>query len=225
MKNEQFEKDIAFVPNIYNSLSIVENSGEKFLKGELPIIDSTGKVWGKYQIEIKGSDSYPYSFPKLFETANVFPHNVDWHIYESDFSCCIDYPVNEKIICKLGLNVTDYIKSYAIPYFANQSFRIREGYYLYGEYSHNILGKIEYYQCKLKAKNPSQLLEMLKLIINDYNPIRTALCPFCYKVKFRNCHRDIFKELQFVKEYLFHDRGQLFSFFTLYPEYQLLNVH
>ena len=221
MKNEKFENDIVTIPVTFNKLSIVELDGEKILKGELDIVDASGKLWDTYQIEIKGSDSYPYSFPVLFETANAFPHNADWHVYEDDFYCCVDYPANAKIICKNGLQVTDYIKNYAIPYFANQTFRVREGYYRYGEYSHGTFGKMEYYQSKLKAKNPKQLLEMFRLILLDYNPARTALCPFCNKVKFRHCHRDVFRELSYAKEYLFHDGAQLFAFFTAHPDYQL----
>ena len=224
MINEQFEKDIAVVTGIYTGLAIIEVAGEKFLKGELPIIDVNGKEWDKYQIEIRGSEHYPYFFPNLFETANAFPHNADWHVYEDDLSCCIDYPANAKIICKNGLHITDYIKNYAIPYFANQTFRIREGYYLYGEYSHGIFGKIEYYQSKLKAKNPNQLLEMMRFIFHDYNPPRTAMCPFCQGTKFRKCHRNAFKELQLVKEFLCSDIEQLYFFFQRNPDYPLSEI-
>jgi hypothetical protein len=221
MKNEQFEKDIEVVPNIFKSLAVVEVNGEKFLKGEIHIVDAKGKEWSKYQIEIKGNDGYPYTFPELFETGNAFPHNADWHVYEEDLSCCIDYPANAKIICKNGMHVSDYIKNYAIPYFANQLFRIREGYYRYGEYSHGIFGKIEYYQSKLKAKNPEELLKMFHFILRDFELPRTAECPFCRKVKFRHCHRDVFRELHFVREYLIEDGTQILSFFQKHPDYIL----
>lgn len=56
MKNKHFEKDIEVVPTIFNELTIVEVDGEKFLRGELPIVDANNKEWAKYQIEIKGSD-------------------------------------------------------------------------------------------------------------------------------------------------------------------------
>lgn len=221
MKNERFEKDIEDVPAIFSGLLIVEYGDEKFLKGELSIVDANGKEWAKYQIEIKGSDRYPYSFPILFETAGAFPHNADWHVYEDNFSCCIDYPTNAIILCKNGLHVSDYIKNFAIPYFANQTFRIVEGYYRYGEYSHGIFGKIEYYQSKLKAKNPQELLKMLHLILNNYNPKRTSLCPFCRKVKFRHCHKEAFRDLQNAKDYVFQDREQLLAFFISNPDYNL----
>lgn len=221
MRNEQFEKDIENVPAIYNGLCIVETVGEKFLKGELPIIDASGIIWDKYQIEIRGSIDYPYCFPSLFETADAFPHNADWHVYKADDSCCIDYPANARIICKSGLHITEYIKNFAIPYFANQTFRIKEGYYHYGEYSHGIFGMIEYYQGKLKAQDPNQLLQMIRSILRGYNPPRTAYCPFCYNVKFRHCHRNAFVELQYVKDYLFHDGEQLYAFFSAHPDYKL----
>lgn len=225
MKNEQFEKDIEVVPGICNGLSIVEIAGEKLLKGELPIVDATGKEWAKYQIEIRGSGSYPLCFPKLFETDDAFPHNADWHVYEIDESCCVDIPNNEIIICKNGLNVADYIKRFVIPYFANQTFRIREGYYLYGEYSHGIFGKIEYYQTKLRANSPQQFIQMFDFIIRGVHLERTALCPFCHKSKFRKCHRNVFTELSQIKWLMAMDgMEQLIPFFAAHPDYQLPKV-
>ncbi len=221
MKNVQFEKDILLVPALFDKLSIVEENEEQFLKGSLDIIDETGKIWGTYEIEIKGSESYPYAFPKLYETSNAFPKNSDWHVYECDFSCCVDVPMSEKIICKNQLNITDYIKHYAIPYFANQTYRIREGYYLYGEYSHGILGRLEFYQSKLKAKNPMELIMMFDLILKNYNPDRRAMCPFCRKEKFRKCHRDTFIELQISRAYLINDGLTLLKILEVNPNFQL----
>lgn len=224
MKNVQFENDISSVPELFNKLSIEEENEEQFLKGSLDIIDGTGKLWDTYEVEIKDSESYPYAFPRLYETNNAFPKNADWHVYENDFSCCVDVTPNEIIICKEGLNVVDYIKQYAIPYFANQTYRIREGYYLYGEYSHGILGRLEFYQSKLKAKNPTELIKMFDLIIKDYNPDRTAYCPFCHKEKFRRCHRDTFRDLQLMKGLLANDGLTLLKILKINPNYQLPTV-
>ena len=120
--------------------------------------------------------------------------------------------------------MVDYIQRFAVPYFANQTFRIREGYYRFGEYSHGIFGRIEFYQSKLKAKSPAELIKMFGLILGDYNPDRTAYCPFCHKAKFRHCHRDVFKELQNVKAYLYNDGLALIPFFKANPEYKLPKV-
>jgi hypothetical protein len=227
MRNEKFENDIITIPAKFNKLRIVELGAEKILKGELDIVDANGKLWDTYQIEIKGSDSYPYSFPKLFETADTFPKIVDWHVYEfDDKSCCVDVTPNEIILCKDGLNVSEYIQRFAIPYLANQTFRIREGYYLFGEYSHGIFGRLEFYQGKLRAKSPKELIQMFDLIIKDYNPDRTAYCLFCDKVKFRKCHKDVFKELTTIKEFLAWDAlKQLIPFFKANPDFQLSQLN
>lgn len=221
MKNDKFEADILFVPEIFSKLSIVDEKEGRFLKGVLDIIDSKGKVWDSYQVEIKSSENYPFSFPKLYEINNAFPKNADWHVYENDTSCCIDVPMSEIIICKNGLNIINYIKQFAVPYLANQSYRIREGYYLYGEYSHGIKGRIEYYQSILKANNLKQLVEMFSLIINDYNPDRRALCPFCHNEKFRKCHRDAFRDMMTIKQYVAQDGLVLLKILKANPDFPL----
>ncbi len=222
MKNIQFENDIDVIPTLYNQLEVIVIDGERILKGNIDIIDNTGKLWDTYEIEIRGSNSYPKGFPKLFEVGDSFPKIASWHTYEfDDKSCCIDVTPNEILICKNGISVVDYIQLFVIPYLANQTFRKREGYYLYGEYSHGILGRIEFYQNKLKAKNTFDLMKMIDLIIGGFNPDRTAFCPVCNKIKFRKCHRDIFKELQSIKNFLDYDRRQLIPFFISNPDYKL----
>ena len=222
MKNEQFEKDIELVSSLFPLLKIISEKGEKILKGELEIIDNTGKCWEIYSVEIKASSAYPKRFPKLFEVGNAFPKIVDWHIYENDDSCCVDVIPNEILICKNRFSVIEFITQFAIPYFANQKFRELEGYYLYGEYPHGIFGRIEFYQSKLKAKSPQELIQMFDLIIKGYNPNRRTYCPFCKKVKFRKCHRNAFVELKAIENILYIDgKEQLLPFFNANPEYKL----
>lgn len=221
MRNIQFEIDILEVPRIFDSLKVIEGENENFLSGTLKIVDDDNKLWDSYDIEIHSSDKYPNAFPKLFETSNSFPKNADWHVYESDMSCCVDIPPNEILICKNGFKVADYISQFAIPYFANQTFRKREGYYHFGEYSHGYLGKLEFYQSKLKAKSLKELLEMFALIVKDYSPDRRALCPFCHKSKFRKCHKNVFKELGSIKSSLILDGEIFMKIYRINPNFKL----
>ena len=113
MKNEKFEEDIISIPEIFNKLSIVELDGEKILKGELDIIDTTGKPWDTYQIEIKGSDGYPYSFPKLFETAKRRAVNMgNQKISESDYEAALD-EIGWTVCEDLNLELRDIVKDSA----------------------------------------------------------------------------------------------------------------
>ncbi len=109
-----------------------------------------------------------------------------------------------------------------LQYLANQKYREFEGYYLYGEYSHGIFGRIEFYQNKLKAKSPLELIQMLNLIIEDYQPDRRSFCLFFYKQKFRKCHKQAFEELSSIKPFLYYDgKEQLIPFFNKNPFYKL----
>lgn len=221
MKNFEFELQLLEAILKYPSLKIAEVESEKYLKGNLDIIDSSGCIWDTYSIEIKGSNEFPYRFPLLMETENAFLKINSWHV-NNDGTCCLDVPQNEMLICKNGISVIDFIKGHVIPYLANQTFRRREGYYLYGEYSHGIVGRVEFYQNKLKAKTPAELISMLYLITNGYHPDRTSYCPFCFKSKFRHCHKDAFNELEKIKDFIVIDAiSQLIPFFETYPKYQL----
>ena len=222
MKNNQFERDIQEIPPEFQKLKIYTIDGESYLAGDLDIIDSNGFIWATFSVEIKGSANYPKMFPKIFEVGNAFPKILDWHVYEfQDKSCCIDVPESEMIICKSGLNIFDYLKGFAIPYFANQEFRKREGYYLYGEYSHGILGKVEYFQQKINAKSKPELILMLRHVVSGYNPDRRAFCPFCKKVKFRKCHKKAFNELLQIKFMIEFDIIHIINLFISCPEYIL----
>lgn len=194
--NLHFERDIQEVILQYPNFKIADN-GERYLNGILDISDDKKQLWGTYEIEIKASENYPQAFPNVFEISNSFPKNPDWRVY-SDNSCCFDVPESELITCKDGLKVIDFIPKILIPYFANQKFRELNGYYLHGEYSHGILGRIEFYRALLNPKSNEQLIQMLFSIINGYNSNRQAMCPFC-NIKFRKCHRNAFEKLSKIK--------------------------
>ncbi len=218
--NSQFAKDILTVPSVYEKLGIVSINGEDILKGELDIIDDTGNRWEAYHIEIWGTNEYPLRFPKLFETNNAFPKVPDWHVNPSDHSCCVDVTPSELLTCRNGYHILDYIKNFAIPYLANQKFRELEGYYKNGEYAHNFLGHIQFYQNKLNAKDLHDLIGMIDLIVSDFNPGRTAECPFC-DGKFRKCHRDSFNELRAIKSFLIPELQYLRRIYTIDPGFNL----
>ena len=222
MRNYFFESQLPAACLAFPSLKVIKENGEKFLRGELQIIDATGKLWDTYIIEIKSSLEFPYRFPKLYEIGGAFPKIMDWHVYEEDDSCCVDVIQNELILCKQGISLMNYLNQFAVPYFANQTFRRKEGYYLYGEYSHGIFGRIEYYQNKLNAKSLAQLIVMLKFVVFGPDLSRNAKCPFCTKTRFRKCHQHPIKELKSIKDFVHFDlTTQLSPFSTDNPRYRL----
>ncbi|MGE5318163.1 MAG: hypothetical protein ACM3ME_09210 [Chloroflexota bacterium] len=183
----------------YPKLTIgVSSNGTPIVLGKIDIIDSNDEFWESYDIEIHPSELYPARFPILFETSNKFPHNSEWHVNEGDDSCCVDVIQNEIIECNKGITFLNYMKSYVLPYFFNQTHRKKTGYYVNGEYSHGHEGSIEYYKNALGINDQLILFEILKLLYSDVDPDRRSKC-FCGKdKKYRKCHREAFNSLKVI---------------------------
>ena len=85
------------------------------LKGEIDIFDSDGNYCDSFLIKIITPNNYPYSYPKLFELSNKFPHNEDRHINKDD-SCCVCMIVEELLRSRRGITLKEYMIEYAIPF-------------------------------------------------------------------------------------------------------------
>lgn len=200
MMNQDFINDIPAALAKYPTLTSSVKEGKQIVNGELIIQDGTGKEWDHYQIEIHPREQYPFRFPLLFETGNRIPKIIDWHIYTDSGSCCVDIEPSEILHCRNGLRLPDYIERFAIPYFANTTHRLREGYYKYGEYSHGAIGLLEYYMPLLKTTKPVQCLNLLKQVITGAAASKSIFHPcFCGSgKKMANCHRQVLEQLKLI---------------------------
>jgi len=191
-----FVDQLDFVTNEYPNLKIVSENGEKFLRGNLDIVDEDGKAWESYQVEIKYKKGFPYRFPKVFETSDKIPKIADWHIYK-DESCCIDVEPSEIIKCRDGITIIDFIGHELLPYLFNQTHRRVEGYYVNSGYSHGWIGVYEFYSKTLETGNDvRKTLDLMGYIANSSRLNRSNKC-FCGSNNlFRNCHMEAFDDLK-----------------------------
>lgn len=166
------------------------------LSGEIILFDHAGTLIDQYQVEIwlpKAADR----FPEVFETGGRIPKNVDWHVYETTGNCCIKAPVEERIICSGGITLLQFIDEQLTPYLFNQTFRRMNGYFLH-ERKHGQAGIIDTYLDLFKTDDPNKMFGLLMFVISNPQPGRTADC-FCGNgIKYRKCHRDIFRALKMV---------------------------
>jgi hypothetical protein len=129
----------------YPNLAIVTDIwGIPFLKGVLDIPNDNGEIVGHFLVEIYCSARFPFKFPIMHETGGDIPQDANWH-KNRDGSCCITVWPDELKKCKHGITITEYIRDYAVPYFANQIYRAQVGHYRNGEYAHNRPGIFQYY--------------------------------------------------------------------------------
>lgn len=177
----------------YPNLKITELDGLKYLKGILEIKNDKRETVGNFSIEIKYRNDFPYRFPYLYEVGRDIPNLADWHKYQDDRCCITVYP-DEILKCKDGITLLSFIDNYAIPYFANQLYRLQYDKYLNGEYSHGNDGLIEFYSTlfkttdRLKWKEYVNIVSLGKTLKMD----RNKPC-FCGSgLKFKICHDKVF---------------------------------
>lgn len=180
----------------YPNFKISEIDGTHVLKGILDITNEDKEVVGSFSIEIKCSDEFPYRFPLLYEVGGDIPNLADWHI-SADGRCCITVDPDEILKCKDGISVIAFIENYAIPYFANQIYRILNGKYKNGEYSHGSTGVLEFYSGLFKTSDKSKWREYVSFVYSGRKMKigRNETC-FCGSgIKFKNCHDKVFHDI------------------------------
>jgi hypothetical protein len=208
----------------YSNFDIVEKSEEKYLQGELQIVDRNGVFWESYPLKIKHHPDFPYCFPRVFEISNKIPKIADWHINE-DHSFCIDVVPSELIKCKDGISLIAFIENELTPYLFNQTHRREEGHYVGGEYSHGLLGIYEFYADRLKTEgNVRKTLSLMTFIATQPRPNRSNQC-FCGSGElFRHCHRKPYDELKLLSiDFLIGQRNILYEWSGLKGMDQLRN--
>lgn len=169
-----------------------EEQGRICLSG-IVIFEADGKKYD-FKIKICSTENYPFRFPKVFELSDKIKKIADWHI-NSDESFCFTVEPIEVIACKSGISLPDFYEKWLMPYLSNQQYRINEGKYANGEYSHNVLGLYEYYVELLKTKDIRLIEKYLGVALSKKKIERTSFCYCGSGVKYRHCHKEATSQL------------------------------
>jgi hypothetical protein len=183
-----FERHIEEAIYSFPNLEIKSQGNNKYLKG---VIDING--FGSYLIEIKYKGGYPKRYPLLYEVGGEIPNIPDYHKY-ADNSCCLTVDADEILKCIKGITIKYFIEDVAIPFFANQLVKIKEGKYI-KEYSHGNKGVFEFYSELLRTSN----LNRIKMIILSflYGSVKANDNCICGSgLKTSECHLDSIIKLQ-----------------------------
>jgi len=200
-----FTEQLPAVTKAYPSFCIIR-ADHFYLKGTLDIVDSNGKYWDTYNIEIRHCDNFPFHFPIVHETGGKIPRILDWHIKPHDGSCCITVPIKEVLYCKNGITIIQFIEDHVIPYFFNQTYRKTEGVYANGEYGHGVFGKIDFYVELFETDKMNELVNMLKKCIflkGNLNKKSSCICGS--KMRMRKCHQDIYQVTKTINIKMLND--------------------
>lgn len=202
--NQTFQNELSKVESTFPDLSIRHINGKDILKGILDIHDENSAVAGSFSIEIHPTEEFPYRFPKLFEVGGDIPCSDDWHKY-ADNSCCITVQQDEIIKCHNRITLLNFIANEAIPYFANQLYRRRNGHYL-NEYPHGIDGVRLFYMELFKSNDPRFWLLCFEHAFENIHLSRNEKCYCNNGKKYKKCHMLVEEKLQIIgKQQVLYD--------------------
>ena len=205
-------KDIADVRKKYPQLHYEPTNCNWRLVGSIDIVDEVGNYYDNYDVEIVGTPQFPYQFPKLFERSNKFPKTADWHTFK-DESCCTAVRGKEILATQTGISLRRYIDEFVVPYLANQTYCRKNGHYVNGEYAHNLMGELAFFQELLDIKSISIISETIKLALSDsFNDPNNVPC-FCGSgKKFKHCHKRAIQKMRSLgKDYLLGVYRRIYS--------------
>ncbi len=116
---DKFINQLQEVQENFPELKQTTVGGKIILRGILPVIDNEGNHWEDYEVEIHCTDNFPNEFPRLYEVGGKIPRIGDWHIYEDTGSCCVKILPEEKIRCRNGITVREFLQEEVMPYLFN----------------------------------------------------------------------------------------------------------
>jgi len=189
-----FKKEAEFIQNEHPGLILdaEEINGTPSVSGIVQLEDENGSSIDSYKIKIIPTADYPNRFPHVFETGGRIPNNIDWHVYPSDGHCCISSIPEEILICKKRISLHNFIVNQVKPYFFNQKYREHHGYFL-KERPHGIEGNVLFFIETFKTRDLAIIIKSLDVIKQRNEPNRVNLC-FCGSgLKYRKCHREIYR--------------------------------
>lgn len=207
------ETDLKEVSEIFPKLKYFWNAKSEtwFLKGELDICDDAANYWGTYEITILIPRGYPFCIPLVKEDSTKIPREDYRHISKEGY-CCLDIEHNLLHMSRKGILVVDFIRQKVYPYFANQLYYDKHGYYAGEEYAHHFAGVKQFYMESLGLIDNNSTIAILNFSLSKPHRERNAKCPCGSQKKFKYCHLEsvvflstlgrerLLKDLEFFKD-------------------------
>lgn len=210
MISEVFKQDFNRISSQYPLLKYREVDAYYIVYGTLEIFDKDRYKWGEFEVEIAVGKNYPHDFPVMRETEGKITLLNSKHINSNKTLCtCVEPKMY--IEKKRGINISRFLKKYAISFLAAHIYYEISKTYPAGEYSHGNTGNKEFYQDILQTKNHQTIIFWLNAIINLKSLPRNTLCKCGSGVKYKKCHFIILNDLRLIPRNILKEHLELFK--------------
>lgn len=196
-KLKKLNSDIKEVINDYPELEVYRLKDWPYkLQGSLEIFDAEGTNRGVFEIKLWiPVKDYPNGFPVLKEISNKIPKIMDRHVYPKTGHSCVVVKQVQLIEAKKGITISDYMKKYAVPYFANQIYFEENGKWTNENYKHGAYGEFQFYSETFQSTDLDIITQGIDLVISGSKQKRNGQCYCKAGKKFKKCHRNALIEI------------------------------
>ena len=177
------------------------------------------RIKDEYKIEVVFQNSEHSNLPQVYERGSKIEAVAkkrdlkleDLHINPSG-AVCLCIRENESYNFPKGFNLRDFFNNLVIPFFYSQSYFEKNNSWPWGQYSHGILGLLEWYaERRETTKNKIEkfitqlpkypLWQECRQRLKQKGKIKGHhLCVCGSSEKFRNCHKQVFDGLWKLKQ-------------------------
>lgn len=169
-----------------STLRLSESKRQLIIEGKL-LIESE-----KFEISVVLDNSFPRSFPVIYETGGRIPRKPWNHMYE-DGRCCLCTEMEQRRFFPVDAHISEYFTKLVIPFFENRLHYEITGKYI-KERRHGVQGIYDSYKDAFKTEDPKFVLKMMKALasgnLKGHHP-----CECESGKKRRNCHGPLLWEV------------------------------
>ena len=147
----------------YPGLRLIMGQDQFKLTGPFPLLDSD-RIIDEYILEIEFPNQFPAIRPNVREVANRIHRIADRHVYLPSGNFCLAIPEEEHKIWKPGGSILEFLKNPVTNFLIYQTHFELKGVWPHGQWSHGLPGRLEFYQEKLRTKDPKEIMTYLRLL-------------------------------------------------------------
>ncbi len=183
---DEFERIQADLGDRYPTLHIFTNQdGATEVAGRFPVFDSNDKKLEAFSLSIILPPAYPVELPIVYEVGGRIPRIADRHVFGNG-SACIFMPDDRWRCFPVSSSFVDYLDGPLRNYFLSQLYYEETGKWLFGEYSHDGKGIIEYYQELFEIQDVSTVIYFL-FALCESKLRKQSMCPCGSGKKVKRC--------------------------------------
>jgi hypothetical protein len=194
--NDFFVNEQKYVAGNFPDLHFKVENGFVFLIGKIHISTNVNnKIFSDdFWLRIKFPQNYPELYPTVFEPHHKIPS--DFHT-NPDYSLCLGTEIEISQIFFQHHTIEAFLNKLVIPYLISFVYYRDYGELPFGQRSHGLEGKLEYYNELLNTKNIPIIIKFL-LMVEKKKLRGHILCPCQSGKKLRNCHMNIIHNLMVI---------------------------